>query len=407
MARQFLWGCSTSSHQVEGFNTRNDWWEAEANGSLPFKSGAACDQYRLYPRDLDMACDLGHTAHRFSLEWSRIQPKRGAWDTGELDHYRRLVDAIRHRGMEPVVTLHHFTNPAWFAGQGGWLHADSPALFADYAARVFRALDTVTYWLTINEPTVLVMQSFVNGEWPPFMRNSPRSAWRAMRNLAKGHRLAYFAGKAANSRIRISFAHNAPVVQPCRPDSTADALAARARDYALNRVFFKLIGERPGKRTLDYVALNYYTRLVVRSEGSLTNRVFGKSCGHDHHLGQGRRSTIRWEVYPAGLRLVLERFARFDLPIMVTENGIATDDEAAREHFIRQHVTELLSARSAGVPIIGYLYWSLIDNFEWHHGYRARFGLVGVDFETQRRVPRPAARLLTELLETRETQRSF
>ncbi len=407
MPEQFLWGCSTSSHQVEGFNTRNDWWEAETNGSLPFKSGAACDQHRLYPRDLDMARDLGHTAHRFSLEWSRIQPERGAWDTVELDHYRRLLDAVRQRGMEPVVTLHHFTNPAWFAGQGGWLHADSPALFAEYASKVFKALDGVTYWLTINEPTVLVMQSFVNGEWPPFIRNSARSAWRAMKKLAEGHRLAYAAGKAARSRALISFAHNAPVVQPCRPHSKADAVAVRARDYALNRVFFKLIGDRPEQRPLDYVALNYYTRVVVRSEGSLMNRVFGRSCSRDHHIEQGPRSIIQWEIYPAGLRQVLERFARFDLPIMVTENGIATDDEAARERFIRQHVTELLSARSAGIPIIGYLYWSLLDNFEWHHGYQARFGLVGVDWGSQQRTPRPAARLLTELLETRKPYASF
>lgn len=401
MSTPFLWGCSTSSHQVEGFNTLNDWWPAETNGSLPFESGAACDQYRLYARDLDLARDLGHTAHRFSVEWSRVQPRAGAWDTGAIDHYRRVVDAVRDRNMEPLVTLHHFTNPGWFSNQGGWLHADSPALFEEYAARIFSALDGVSYWLTINEPTVYVMQAYVNGEWPPFA-TSAMGAWRVLRNLASGHRRAYRAGKAVSSRFQISFAHNAPIIEPCRPDSHADAVAVRARDYVLNRLFFRLIGTQPADRPLDYVALNYYTRTVVRSEGSLLNRLFGKSCSENHHRNQGQRSQIGWEVYPAGLRQVLNRFAGFELPIMVTENGIATDDEAEREQFIRDHVTELLSARQSGLPIIGYLYWSLLDNFEWHHGFKARFGLAAVDWESQRRVQRPAARLLTELLEARE-----
>jgi beta-glucosidase len=180
----FLWGAASASHQVEGGNRWNDWWELEESGRLPHRSGDACRHYELYESDFDLARSLGHNAHRMSLEWSRIEPTDGQWNEAALEHYRRVIAAARARGIEPCVTLHHFTSPAWFAREGGWERGDSVARFARYveyvAARVGR---DVRYWLTINEPTVLVKRAYLGGSWPPCRPGAPLAGWRALRNL--------------------------------------------------------------------------------------------------------------------------------------------------------------------------------------------------------------------------------
>jgi beta-glucosidase len=164
-----LWGAATASHQVEGGNHWNDWWEAETSGLLPHRSGAACDHYRLYENDFDLARDLGHNAHRFSIEWSRIEPESEVWNEASIEHYARVLQALRDRGIEPVVTLHHFTNPAWFARAGGWLSPGCEQRFARYVEYVASHLPGVKYWITINEPTVLVKHGYATGDWPPFV----------------------------------------------------------------------------------------------------------------------------------------------------------------------------------------------------------------------------------------------
>src|SRR5262245_49771432 len=155
----FLWGAATSGHQVEGNNRWNDWWEWEQAGRLPHKSGEACRHYDLYERDFDMARSWSQNAHRFSIEWSRIEPEKGYWNAEATAHYRNVIQALRERGLEPLVTLHHFTNPRWLAKSGGWLRRDAPQLFARYVEYVARHIgQNVTYWLTVNEPTVYVLE---------------------------------------------------------------------------------------------------------------------------------------------------------------------------------------------------------------------------------------------------------
>jgi beta-glucosidase len=389
----FLWGAATASHQVEGNNAGTDWWEYEQRGQVPYASGDACRQYQLFESDFDLARAWGHNAHRLSIEWSRLEPDEGGWSDDAIRHYRAVIRALRVRGLEPIVTLHHFTNPAWFTRRGGWSRSDSPELFARYADYVVERLgEPVRYWITINEPTVYVMQGFVTGEWPPCMKHAWMHAARVIKNMARGHCAAYETLHGADRNVMVGFAHSAPVIQPCDPRRMRDRTAAWVRDYILHRAFFRLIGarSRPAStpRVLDFIGINYYTRNIVRSSGLGLGALVGRLCALDHHE-HGAVSTLGWEVYPRGLFGTLERFAKYGLPLLVTENGIATDDEELRRQFLLQHVAAAGQAVEKGVNLLGYLYWSLIDNFEWAAGTAPRFGLASVDYATQARLARP------------------
>jgi len=392
---EFLWGASTSSHQVEGNNRWNDWWEYEQLGRVPFTSGAACRHYQLFEQDFDLARSMGHNAHRLSLEWSRIEPEQGRWNMDAIDHYRRVIQALRDRGLEPVVTLHHFTNPAWFTRSGGWLRRDSSKLFARYAEHVAHHLGSqVRYWLTLNEPTVYVMQGYVAGEWPPCLHSAWAKAARVFRNLARAHIAAFDILHERLQRVQVGFAHSTPVIVPCNSNRLRDRFAAAVRDLILNRAFFFLIGAR-GRPTpataahLDFIGVNYYTRHIVRAEGWGLGAIVGRACAADHHPDIGPLSTMGWESYPAGLGAALERLSHYGVPLLITENGVATDDEALRREFLRSHLRQLGAAIEQGVNVVGYLYWSLIDNFEWALGTTPHFGLAAVNYETQERIPRP------------------
>jgi len=385
----FLRGAATSSHQVEGNNRWNDWWEYEQSGRLPYASGEACRHYQLYEQDFDLARSWGHNAHRFSIEWSRIEPSEGQWNPEAVAHYQAVIRALRTRGLEPVVTLHHFTNPAWFTRRGGWLRRDSARLFARYVAYVAKHLGAeVQYWLTLNEPTVYVIQGYILGTWPPCLTASWFKAALAFRNLGQAHSAAYRVLHRSRRDIMVGFAHSALFVMPCDPTRTRDRLAATLRDLLLNRTFFTLIGAH---RNLDFIGINYYTRTIVRSVGWGAQALLGQACRLAHHHNRGPISATGWEVYPHGLAGVLEKFSAFGLPLLITENGIATDDETLRRTFLLEHLQNLAQALEKGMHVLGYLYWSLLDNFEWALGTQARFGLAAVDFTTQQRLPRPCA----------------
>jgi len=396
----FLWGASTSSHQVEGGNRWNDWWELEQSGRLPHRSGEACRHYELYESDFDLARSLGHNAHRLSIDWSRIETKPGEWNEEALEHYAAVIAALRKRQIEPVVTLHHFTNPAWFAHRGGWLQDDSPDLFARYVDVVAaRLAPNVRFWLTINEPTVFVKHAYVTCDWPPCGGRSWRHAVTALRNLCRAHAVAYDVLHRYRTDSMVGIAHSAPYVTACNPQSPLDRLAARTRDFVLNDLVFRLFG-RPAHEVLDYIGINYYARQIVRwGSTPFKAMLFGSECKADHHESPRRFTSMGWEIHAPGLARVLKRLSRLGLPLIVTENGIATTDETARTQYLEDHLATLAQSVRDGVPVIGYLYWTLMDNYEWAKGFDAKFGLAAVDFTTQERRPRPAAQAFRELID--------
>jgi len=395
----FLWGAATAAHQVEGGNRWSDWWQFEQAGRLPFESGNACDHLARYESDFDMARGMGHNCHRFSIEWSRIEPIEGEFNHDALEHYARIVAALRDRGLEPVVTLQHFTLPAWFAEGGGWERDDATERFSSYVRYVVARLGpSVTYWLTINEPTVYVLQAYINGAWPPMRCGAWIRAVRALRHLAMAHVAAFEAIKAQRPGAMVSFAHNALWMEPCNSHRRLDRLATRIRDYVYNGIFYRLIGASPGRAgSLDYVGLNYYTRCCVRFVGWGPTALLGRACRLAHHTHSGPRSDVDWEIYPRGLEGVLQKYRTLHLPLFVTENGVATDDDALRCRFIEDHVEVLAHAVDNGIDVLGYLHWSLMDNYEWDRGPAPHFGLAAVDRANQHRTPRRSASVLAQV----------
>ena len=250
------------------------------------------------------------------------------------------------------------------------------------------------YWLTINEPTVFVKRGYVAGSWPPCRKRALLDGLRALRNLCRAHTAAYDVLHRLSKDCLVGFAHSAPHVVPCRPRHVMDRLAARLRNFVLNDCCFHLFGRR-ASRALDFIGINYYARELVRwRPSSGMPLVFGTECRADHHGRPRHFSSLGWEIYPTGLQRVLTRFSRFGVPLLITENGIATTNEEERSAYLSNHVRAVAAAISAGVDVRGYLYWTLFDNFEWAEGFNAKFGLASSERNTTQRDPRPAARKL-------------
>jgi beta-glucosidase len=410
----FLWGASTSAHQVEGHNTLNDWWDWEQSGRVATPSGAACDHYRRFRDDFDLAQALEHNAHRLSLEWSRLEPEEGVWSEDAFQHYREVLSALRERGMEPVVTLYHYTMPRWMAAKGGWENAEMVTYFARYVSRVMRELGSLaTWWITLNEPVVQVFKGWLIGQWPPG-KTDWKPALVALRHMIRAHVRAYHAIHHHHDGARVSIAKHVLALSACNPRSWRDRMSVRARSYFFNHLFVDalhtgvlrvpgLFWERlPMGHTLDFIGMNYYTRDFVHNTGLDLPGWMGGACDLDNRQHVGKLNDLGWEVYPEGLAQYLREFARFHLPILITENGVPAREDDDRWVFIFMHLWQVARAIADGVNVVGYLHWSLLDNYEWADGYGARFGLVEVDFESQLRRIRPSAWKLAHVIRRNE-----
>ncbi len=407
-----IWGAATAAHQVEGGNQWNDWWVWEQAQKTSEPSGIACDHYHLFREDFKLARSLGHTAHRFSIEWSRLEPAEGQWNEEAFRHYDEVFDALEAVGLEPVVTLHHFTNPQWFANLGGWLHPDADKKFAAYVKKVVERFgERAKFWITINEPLIFIYQGYLIGRWPPGEKSWAK-CFQVMRQMIRAHIKAYqmLHSFTKNSECWVSIAHHMIAFSPCRKGSLLDRWIVSLREGFLNRLIFESLlsgflfypgifcEKLPAKKTLDFLALNYYTRDFIRAGGWSGLNQFGLVCPKDHHDTKAFND-MGWEIHPEGIYQVVNSLNRYHLPIMITENGICTSDDRVRQAFIKNHVKELERAKNLGVPIGGYFYWSLVDNFEWAEGFKRRFGIVEVDYPTQRRIVRESAKALKQSCE--------
>ena len=405
----FLWGTATAAHQVEGGNHANDWWAWEQvaghikNGD---RSDPACEHYERFRIDFDLLRSLHQNAHRFSLEWSRIEPAPGEFSSTAIAHYRDVLQALRDRGMEPFVTLHHFTNPTWISAAGGWDAPETAERFAQFAERVTDELgDLARYWITINEPTVIAYQGYVKGEWPPGKRDLG-AALRALVTLLRGHWMAYPRIKSRHPELQVGLAHHLRVFDPARPFAPQDRAVAAAFGRVFNETMLRSLrqgnlvfpltraGRASGPRqSQDFIGLNYYTRELVK----FNHRYRGELFGERMLPARAARSDLNWELYPEGLFRTLLSLQREQLPIYVTENGIADRQDARRPEFLLSHASAMLRAINAGAPVRGYFHWTCFDNFEWAEGYSAKFGLIACDPLTQERRPRRSAWLYAEI----------
>jgi beta-glucosidase len=404
----FLWGCATSSHQVEGNCTNNDWWAWEQEGGHirdGSVSGLACDHYNRFEEDFALARELGHNAHRISIEWSRIEPEEGRWDMAEVDHYRRVLESMHRHGLTPFVTLHHFTNPLWFRDRGGWLDPQAPDLLARYAGFMGRELgDMVPFWLTINEPMVTVGVGYLFGVFPPCQQDMGQ-AMVAARHLLLAHGRMYHAiHEATSHHPLVGIVMNMGYFQPKDPESEGDRRVAQMADALMNEYFLAGIDrglirppvgqgqEAPGlKGAWDLVGLNYYSRTLVSTDFLTKGSLFGEPPPG------AEISLMGAEVYPEGFYRHLKRVQAYGQPIYVTENGISTLDDDQRCRYLLRHLREMRRAMSEGVDVRGYLHWTLMDNFEWAEGYFQKFGIVAMDPSTRERKPRPSAYLYRDI----------
>jgi len=410
----FLWGTATSAHQVEGNNIHSDWWAWEQAGRVRERSGLACDHYRRYPQDFDLAVELGTNAHRFSVEWARIEPKEGQWDDEALAHYVDVVKALRQRKLEPIVTLHHFTTPQWLVEKGGWAKPESVDAFARYARRIVAALgSSVRYWVTINEPLVYVRMHYTEGIGPPGARNM-RQALAVIEHLirahAAGYKIVHEAAQPGQPTPMVSIAHHIPAFHPCRPWWPMDVWTTKRTDKLFSTAFLDALTEGrwsvPGvaswripeaEQTLDYLGVNYYGRQFLRWMPVPGNWP-ASSCDLGHHPRQvPERTSLGWDVHPQSFYEILLSCRRLKLPILITENGAYMTDDERRWSFLLRHLQAMVRAMQSGARVIGYCYWSLLDNFEWAEGFRPRFGIIEMDYATQQRTIRGSGRRYAEI----------
>lgn len=398
----FLWGSATAAHQVEGFNSNNDWWaweQIEGNIHAGDKSGRACDWWAgRWREDFDRAHETYQNAHRLSVEWSRIQPEPDRWDESALDRYRQMLIGLHERDMTAMVTLHHFTNPLWLADMGGWENPETPELFAAYVEKTVDALIAhCSLWVTINEPNVYMAGGYLGGGFPPG-KNDLKLALQVLANMVRGHAAAYQVIHKLQPDAQVGIALNYRSFKPASW-SPLDKLVTNLHHKIFNQSFPQALVDGnfdavllkesipQAAGTQDYFGVNYYSRDLLRfsllkSKEAFTSRSYPKGAelsetGFLANIPEGLYEGIKWA-------------RQFDLPIYITENGCEDSMDDYRRRYTLLHIHQMWRIMQHNAPVKGYFHWSLVDNFEWERGWSQRFGLWGLNSETQARIRRPS-----------------
>jgi len=410
--RGFLWGTATAAHQVEGGNTNNNWFAWEEAGHTQDRSGLACDWWNgRWKEDMDRAAEGAQNAHRFSVEWSRIEPEPGRWDETALEKYRAMARGMTERGLKPIVTLHHFTDPLWLYEQDGWENENAAPLFENFTRKVVEALkEYVSLWITINEPNVYALSGYVTGDFPTGKSGHRGMAFalRVLANMLRGHAAAYRAIHQIQPEAQVGYALHYRPMLAARPWFPPDVWMRHLQYQGINLAFPSALSAGVMKSPLgslrlpevkglqDFVGLNYYAVDSVRFDLAARSSLFGKryypanadlsETGFIANTPQGLFDSVEWAVktFP-------------NTPIYITENGVEDSRDSLRPRYLAGHLAQLWRAVNFNYPVRGYLHWSLVDNFEWERGWSQRFGLWGLDTATQARLRRRSVDFYAEI----------
>jgi beta-glucosidase len=368
----FLWGSAVSSYQVEGGIENCNW-------SKDFPAGNACDFWNRNEEYFDIAKELNQNVHRLSLEWSRIEPKEGKFDNEAIEHYKKMLMSLRERNIKTMVTLWHSTTPIWLCDKGGWTNFQMPEYFQNYVSFVVGELDEyVDFWITINEPVISASFSYILGEFPPKKKNDFIGFLKAIFNFAIAHKRAYYAIKNISPKTSVAMAENYSYVEAYNNESYFNKSAVYIWNFLRNRMFLEYT-----KKEQDFLGINYYFHEKIKIDSDWP---FFKILNDNLNV-----TDLEWEIFPRGIYEVIIDLKKYNLPIYITENGIADKNDIYRDKFIKEHLEFIHKAVEQNADVRGYLYWSLMDNFEWTKGYKPRFGLVEINYETMVYKIRPSA----------------
>lgn len=413
LGRDFLMGTATAALQIEGGDRNNNWYRWCEQGKI--KDGSHClranDHYNRVEEDIALMQKLHNDTYRLGIEWSRIEPSPGQWDSQGLAHYRLELEALKEAGITPLVTLHHFSHPLWFEDMGGWENPKSVEYFARFTHTVVENLgDLVQDWITINEPNVYAMGCYLTGEWPPGKKSIP-AYLRVLKNMIKGHILAYKEIHAIRRNRNFPGETKVGVANHIRvfdPEGNKRARRAASRlEYLFHRMVIRGmvegkisfpmgIGSCPlGKGFyMDFFGLNYYSRDIIAYKLKNPGMLFAE-LKTDPELP---KNDLGWDIYPEGLyRICKDYYHRYKVPIYITENGICDADDHQRPQYIYDHLEQVARLRAEGIPVERFYHWTLMDNFEWAEGESAPFGLIHCNFETQERTIRKSGEFYGEI----------
>jgi len=402
----FLWGTATSSHQVEGGNTNNNWyaWENEPGRIIHGqKCGLACGWWGgRWKEDLENAARDGQNAHRLSIEWSRVQPAPDKWDQDALEYYRQMLKGMHKLGLKPMVTLHHFTDPLWIYEDGGWENDKTPEFFAEFVRKTVSTLEDLTdFWVTINEPEVYVTSGYIEGSFPPG-KSDLNAAFIVLRNLLKGYAAAYKIIHELQPGALVGYAKNYRGFEPSRPWFPPDVWITKFTSGSFNDAFSNALVKGKLKFALksemvpqavgppDFVGINYYTLDKV-----VFKPLAFKDVLHRRYFPHGSEMSENGFIanVPRGMAAALKWAHQFKIPIYITENGVEDSKDSMRPSYTIQQLHEVWRAANFNWNVKGYFHWSQVDNFEWERAWTQRFGLWGLDVDSQRRIRRKSVDL--------------
>lgn len=376
----FLWGAATASYQVEGGINNCDWADAARSGRV-VPAGDATDHYNRYEEDFSIAQSLGHNCNRISIEWSRIEPEEGQFNLAEIEHYKKVLQSMQEKGLVPFVTLWHFTLPIWFVKRGAFARKENIGFFVRYCEFVVSHLKPYCKnFATINEPMVYSTMGYMWGQWPPFEIFKIEVFFKVLRNLIRSHNQVYDTLKEKyGDSVIVSVVKNNMYMHVSKFSkwNIVHHIFAKVSHWFWNEYFLNKTHKH-----LDAIDINYYFHTE-----------YGKS---EKYI----KSDMGWDLYPQGLYYVLKHASKYGKYIRVTEAGLADERDLYREKYIKDMLFFVHKAISEGVPVKGFMYWSLLDNYEWSHGFSKKFGLVAVDIMTKKRTIRRSAYAYKKICET-------